>query len=206
MARLDDRGDAAGDDEPPRTRKVEWRRRLGAARAARPAAERERAAATLVAHLRDLLHRDHVTAVAAYAPVGAEPGAPGLLAGLAGSGVRVLLPVAGPDRILDWCWYEGELVPARYGLMEPPGARLGPEAIGAVELVLVPALAIDRAGTRLGKGGGYYDRALRRLPVTTPTLAVLYDGELLDDPLPVEPHDVPVGAVVTPLLGRVSVG
>jgi 5-formyltetrahydrofolate cyclo-ligase len=66
--------------------------------------------------------------------------------------------------------------------------------------VLVPALAVDRHGNRLGRGGGSYDRALAR--ATGLTVAVLYDGELVDL-LPVEPHDVPVNAVVTPRSGLV---
>jgi 5-formyltetrahydrofolate cyclo-ligase len=63
--------------------------------------------------------------------------------------------------------------------------------------VIVPALAVDRRGVRLGRGGGSYDRALSRVPVGTPIVAALYDGELLDA-LPADPHDVRVTGVATP--------
>jgi 5-formyltetrahydrofolate cyclo-ligase len=78
--------------------------------------------------------------------------------------------------------------------------------LNEVEMVLAPGLAVDRRGVRLGKGGGYYDRALRGLAEGIPVAVLLFDGELVDDLLPAEAHDVPVGAVVTPLLGWVTVG
>ncbi|HUR51715.1 MAG TPA: 5-formyltetrahydrofolate cyclo-ligase [Mycobacteriales bacterium] len=111
-----------------------------------------------------------------------------------------LLPVLRNDDDLDWARYAGELAPGRRNLMEPVGPRLGIDAIAFVHLVLVPALLVDREGYRLGRGGGSYDRALRR---TTGTLvAVLHDGELVDE-LPRESHDVPVHGVVTPSGGLV---
>ena len=61
----------------------------------------------------------------------------------------------------------------------------------------MPALAVDRRGMRLGRGGGCYDRALGRVPRGTPVCALLHDGELLDE-VPCEPHDRPVTHVVTP--------
>ncbi len=132
------------------------------------------------------------TRVAAYLPFGAEPGVaprPGWL-----------LPVLLEDGDLDWAPYDGRLSLGRRGLREPAGARLGIEAIAGCDLVLVPALLVARDGTRLGRGGGSYDRALAR--ATGLTVALVHDGELVDH-LPVEPHDVPVRAVVTPLLGLV---
>ena len=77
---------------------------------------------------------------------------------------------------------------------------LGRDAIAGCDLVLVPALLVDRSGTRLGKGGGCYDRALSR--TTGLTVALLHDHELVDV-LPAEPHDVRVDAVATPSLGVV---
>ncbi|MBI1758668.1 MAG: 5-formyltetrahydrofolate cyclo-ligase [Actinobacteria bacterium] len=186
------------------TRKADWRRLILAARAALPVEVRAQACADLTEHLRGALAG--ARRVAGYAPVGTEPGAPGLLDALVGLGLSVLLPVARPDRVLDWSWYVGDLVPARYGLREPPGARLGPDALAEVDVVLAPGLAVDRHGVRLGKGGGYYDRALSRVGAPPPVAVLLYDGELIDGALPVQPHDVAVSAVVTPLLGWVSVG
>jgi 5-formyltetrahydrofolate cyclo-ligase len=135
--------------------------------------------------------------VAAYVPMPGEPGGPSLPDALAGTGVRLLLPVLLPDLDLDWAVYDGALVPARFGLREPSGPRLGPAAIGSAALVVVPAVAVDRRGVRLGRGGGSYDRALARVPAGTMIVAALYDGELVDA-LPADPHDVRVTAVATP--------
>ena len=82
-------------------------------------------------------------------------------------------------------------------MLEPSGPRLGPEAVASAGLVLVPALAVDRSGMRLGQGGGSYDRALARVPAGVPLAVLLYDGELVDD-VPSEPHDRPVTLVVLP--------
>jgi len=105
-----------------------------------------------------------------------------------------LLPVLLPDGDLDWARYDGELSRGRRGVMEPTGERLGVDAVSRCDLVLVPALAVDHAGHRLGKGGGSYDRALRR--ASGLTVALLHDGELVDE-VPHEPHDVPVRVVAT---------
>lgn len=139
--------------------------------------------------------------VAAYVSVGGEPGTGPLLDALIDAGKRVLLPCLLPDGDLDWAVYDPEaepaLVPARRGLLEPPGARSGPEAIATADVVLVPGLAVSSAGDRLGRGGGSYDRALGRVPVGTPVVVLLYDGET-GRPVPVEPHDRPVTAAATP--------
>ena len=69
-------------------------------------------------------------------------------------------------------------------------------------MVVVPAVAVDRAGVRLGRGGGSYDRVLARVPPGVPVIALLYDGELCAA-LPAGPHDRRVTAVVTPSAGFV---
>lgn len=133
-----------------------------------------------------------VRRVACYSSRPGEPGTRALLAELRRHDVEVLLPVLLPDDDLDW-----ELRPAR---TETPGP-LGVHAIASVDLVVVPALAVDTAGRRLGQGGGSYDRALRRVPARVPVLAVVHDEELLDaavSPLPTLPHDRLVQAVATP--------
>jgi 5-formyltetrahydrofolate cyclo-ligase len=88
-------------------------------------------------------------------------------------------------------------VPGRFGILEPVGPKLGPTAIGTAEVVVVPALAVDRGGTRLGRGGGWYDRALRHARPGAVVVAVVFDGEVVDR-LPALDHDRPVTAVVTP--------
>jgi len=136
--------------------------------------------------------------VAAYVSVGREPGTGPLLAALAAAGKRVILPLLQPDDDLDWAVYRGpdSLVPARRGLLEPVGAPLGPDAIGTADCVIVPGLAVDRTGLRLGRGGGSYDRALGRVPVGTFTCVVLQASEVRDE-VPADAHDRRVTAVVT---------
>lgn len=140
--------------------------------------------------------------VAAYVSVGREPGTRALLDALRAQGTRVLLPVLMPDNDLDWAAYEGpgRLLPAARGLLEPDGERLGPEAVLSAEAVLLPGLAVDGRGVRLGRGGGSYDRVLARIAAagTDPALVVLlYVNEVVAQ-VPAEPHDHPVHAVVTP--------
>jgi 5-formyltetrahydrofolate cyclo-ligase len=70
----------------------------------------------------------------------------------------------------------------------------------SADLMIVPALAADRAGNRLGRGGGCYDRALARVGPAVPTVALLYDDELLDE-VPVALHDQRISAVARPSVG-----
>ena len=137
--------------------------------------------------------------VAAYMSVGTEPATQGLIFALWKRGTYVLLPVLLPDGDLDWATYEGpdSLVPGPRGLIEPGGDRRGVTAICSADLVVVPALAVDQAGRRLGRGGGSYDRALRRLGPAILTVALLYDGELVDH-VPAGGQDEPVRAVALP--------
>jgi 5-formyltetrahydrofolate cyclo-ligase len=133
--------------------------------------------------------------IAAYVPMPGEPGGSGLLDALAEVVETVLLPVRLPDNDLDWAVYQGELSTGR--LREPTGPRLGPDAIARVEVVLVPAVAVDDSGMRIGRGGGSYDRALARVQAGVPTVALLYDGEIVAH-VPAESHDRPVTAALTP--------
>ncbi len=141
--------------------------------------------------------------VTAYVSVGHEPGTAALLDRLAAAGKRVLLPVVLPDLDLDWAVHDGALGPATMGLLEPTGDRLGPAAVAGADVVLLPGLAASYDGTRLGRGGGCYDRALARVPVGTPTVVLLHDGELGLD-VPAEAHDRPVTHAVTAATGVVS--
>ena len=171
----------------------------------------------LVAHLLAGLNERGVWSVAAYAPIGTEPGVvpgPPLLSGaprvglpdaLREAGIGVLLPLMRPDRDLDWAGYENHesLVQGPHDLWEPdPVTALGVEAVRSVDLVVVPALAVGRDGSRLGRGAGCYDRALARTAPGTPLVALVYDDELLDE-VPTEVHDRRVTDVVTPTGGWV---
>lgn len=176
--------------------KTSLRRHLRAQRGARPDAERRSAAAALVTHL--LPHLDGARVVAAHAPSADEPGHGRLPAALSRLGARVLLPVVpASGHELAWAVHDGELVPGRYGLLEPLGPRLPAAALGQADVVIVPALAVGRDGTRLGRGGGWYDRALLHAAPTAVLVALLFEEELRTE-VPTEDHDRRVDAVVTP--------
>lgn len=178
------------------------RARIRAERRDRDAAARR----TDAERLADVALEQHEVArascVALYASTGAEPGTDHLRAALRRFGVRVLLPVPLPDGRLDWAPDDGDLRPADGpGGPVPAGARLGVQGVRQAHVVLVPALAVDTLGNRLGQGGGYYDRCLPLLDPSVPVIALVHDGEVLDaavEPVPAEPHDLPVDAVITP--------
>ncbi|WP_199441247.1 5-formyltetrahydrofolate cyclo-ligase [Umezawaea beigongshangensis] len=186
-----------------RDHKVTLRTRLLAARRAVPDSARREEAAALVAHVPSLLTALAVPVgaeVCAYLPIGSEPGSVALLEALRAHGHRVLLPVVVGAAPLDWAVHTGPegLRPGPHGLREPSGPLLGPAAVGGAGLVLVPALAVDRRGARLGRGGGHYDRTLPA--AVAPLVAVVRDEEFVAE-LPHEEHDVRMTAVLTPERG-----
>ncbi|MEU7079535.1 5-formyltetrahydrofolate cyclo-ligase [[Kitasatospora] papulosa] len=188
------------------SQKAALRRELLAARRLLTQDDVGRTAAVLSASAQNLPELITARTVAAYVSVGREPGTHALLDALRARGVRVLLPVLMEDNDLDWALFEGaeHLVPAGRGLLEPDGERLGPRAVLEADAVLLPGLAVDARGMRLGRGGGSYDRVLARLSSAGahPALVVLlYDDEVVAR-VPEEPHDHPVDAVVTPAGAR----
>lgn len=167
-----------------------------AARRAIPAAQREEQDSGVRDCLRILINERKPATVAAYVPMSGEPGGPTLADFLRPLVDRLLLPVLRKDFDLDWAVYTGILEPASRGLVEPDGPRLGVEAIAEADIVIAPGLAIARDGSRLGRGGGSYDRALARVRPHALVVTLLYEGELADR-LPAEIHDQKVGGVVT---------
>jgi 5-formyltetrahydrofolate cyclo-ligase len=178
------------------------RRQLLAARALLTSSDAQKAAAVLADIALNLPELRRAWTVAAYVSIGSEPGTRALLDALRERGVRVLLPVLLEDNDLDWAVYEGaeRLVRARRGLLEPAGPRLGVDAVLAADTVLLPGLAVDARGMRLGRGGGSYDRVLARIVRSglDPALVVLLYANEVVERVPEEPHDHPVHAVVTP--------
>lgn len=174
-------------------RQLERRRRSHSA--ARLAGLAERLAHVVL----DLPEVQAADTVSAYVGVGAEPGTGPLVDALRERGTRVLLPITYPDMTLDWAEYTGaaDLVPARYGLLEPAGPRLGTDAVADAQVVLLPAMAIAADGTRLGRGGGCYDRVLTIVPATAVTCALVYADEVIER-VPAEPHDAKVHLAATP--------
>ncbi len=181
---------------------------LAARRALTPEVHEAEADALRV-HLAELVGRGQT--VCAYAPIRFEPGSITLLDKLLQLGAHVLLPVARSDADgtplpMQWGRYRpGELVPARLGLHEPREPWLPATAIAEAAVVLVPALAVDRSGVRLGRGAGYYDRTLALARPATRLVAVVRDDELVDA-VPAEPHDVPMTHALTPRAGVVELG
>jgi 5-formyltetrahydrofolate cyclo-ligase len=187
--------------------KAELRAQILTRRSALSAEQRARAGRAIRDALLDRPEVQMAGTVAAYYSVGTEPDTRGLVYALWKRGSYVLLPVLRPDGDLDWASYEGpdSMVPGPRGLREPGEPRRGVDAITRADAVLVPALAVDRAGNRLGRGGGSYDRALVRVAPLIPLIALLYDDEILDR-VPAAPHDIPVRATVTPRSGLTRLG
>jgi 5-formyltetrahydrofolate cyclo-ligase len=191
-------------DDPLAAAKRAMRIPLLAARRARIAGDRAAARAAVAEHLAVALAGR--ACVAAYLPLPTEPLDPALLPRLARA-LRVLVPVVTGAAPLQWCEYTVASRPGRLGIEEPAGPRLASEAIGAADVVLVPALAVAADGYRLGRGGGHYDRTLAlrsRLRGERPDelIALVYDEEFG----PAVPHDdldVAVTAVITPGHGLV---
>jgi len=183
-------------------RKSMLRTELLAARVRQSVADRKAAGEALRDVILGLPETGMAGTIAAYLSVGTEPQTAGLVFALWKRGSYVLLPVLRPDYDLDWASYEGpeSLAEGPRGLLEPTEPRRGVAAITSADLIIVPALAADRRGNRLGRGGGCYDRALARVGPAVPTVALLYDGELLDE-VPAGLHDQRVRAVAQPTRG-----
>src|SRR6185437_12880768 len=194
--------DGAGRDADLIARKADLRIRVVAARRRMGDPERSAAGRLLRDAILEAPQTQMAGTVAAYVSVGSEPDTRGLIFALWKRGTYVLLPLLRPDQDLDWASYEGpdSLVDGQRGLVEPSEPPRGVAAITSADLVLVPALAADRVGNRLGRGGGSYDRALARVGVAVPTIALLYDEELLED-IPAGPHDQRIRAVAQPAEG-----
>jgi 5-formyltetrahydrofolate cyclo-ligase len=165
------------------------RREMVAARRARPADEVESARHDVRTAVVEHCALAGWRCVGAYVPLRTEPGSTALLDALTRAGVRVLVPVLLADRDLDWSEWDAT--------QHRAGMPLGVNSIADADALLVPALAVARDGTRLGRGGGSYDRTLRRVPSGVPVASLLFAGELVEH-LPSDDWDVPVTAVVTP--------
>ncbi|SDN40524.1 5-formyltetrahydrofolate cyclo-ligase [Allokutzneria albata] len=186
----------ASEDLIRQTKKA-WRTRLLHGRGALPDQVLAERAEALAVTLGEWAAAYSGGTVCAYVPVGAEPGSPAFLSSLLDAGCRVLLPVVTGKNPLAWAEHTGKLLPAAYGLLEPPGPRLAPSSIGEADAVLIPALAVDRRGTRLGRGAGHYDRSLPLARAGAPLVAVVHPEGFVDE-LPGEEHDIRMTAVLVP--------
>ncbi|MBC9227545.1 5-formyltetrahydrofolate cyclo-ligase [Aeromicrobium sp. 636] len=176
--------------------KVQLRTSLAAGRRTRSPQDRAAAAEAIALHAAALPALARAARVAAYLSMPSEPGTAPLLQWLQDRQVTVLVPVSHPDRSLTWVEHATDAVRAgSLGVPEPVGADLGPDALATCDIALVPALAVDHGGNRLGRGAGYYDRALAGFDGVV--CALVFEDELLPH-VPHETHDRPVDLVLTP--------
>jgi 5-formyltetrahydrofolate cyclo-ligase len=187
--------------------KLALRRSIKAQRQGLSGPEHERIGRAIAAVGLELPRLRQARCVTVYASLPDEPGTDQLRIGLRELGIRVLLPVV-PDepdkrlsRALDWAEDVGDLAATGpLALPEPQGPRFGAAELEKAQVVIVPALAVDTLGTRLGRGRGYYDTALTQAHPDALVLALVHDSEVLDaatTPIPREPHDIAVHGVIT---------
>ncbi|MGJ4844312.1 MULTISPECIES: 5-formyltetrahydrofolate cyclo-ligase [unclassified Leifsonia] len=160
----------------------------------------ERAAATagITRNLTDLATDLSARSVACYLSTPIEPDTRPFLNWMHAQGIRVLLPISREDGLLDWTTGDGETeTEGLFGMPEAVGELLGPIAINDVDLIVIPAAAVDASGMRMGWGRGYFDKTLGSMEKCPPVYAVLFDAELVDE-VPRERHDQPVDGAVTP--------
>lgn len=160
--------------------------------------ERQAASGGITRNLVDLATDLSARSVACYLSTNTEPDTRPFVNWAIEHGLRVLLPVSREDGLLDWTTGDGETeTEGLFGMPEAVGALLGPIAINDVDLILVPAAAVDASGMRMGWGRGYFDKTLGSMEKCPPVYAVVFDGELVSE-VPRERHDQPVDGAVTP--------
>ena len=160
---------------------------------------RDAAAAGIRAQLDALVENHGASSISCFLSTTTEPGTREFVAGAVARGIRVLLPVTRTDGLLDWSVATPDLDIAEgmFGLPEPVGELLGPIAVNDVDLLVIPAAAVDRTGMRLGWGRGYFDKTIGSMERCPPVYAVVFDSEVLDE-VPSDLHDQPVSGIVTP--------
>lgn len=161
-----------------------------------PTATRTAKNKALQANLERIITTYSAARVAAYVPLPSEPGGTDLIPTLHRLTKELYLPRSNEDRSLSWGIYAGEssLRLGKFRIPEPSSAPFDSSILDSLDLVLVPALAVDKDGYRLGKGAGYYDRALAHC--TTPTATLIFSEEILDS-VPREIHDIPTSFIIS---------
>ncbi|MBN9629613.1 MAG: 5-formyltetrahydrofolate cyclo-ligase, partial [Actinobacteria bacterium] len=142
--------------------------------------ERQAATAGITRNLIDLATDLSARSIACYLSTTIEPDTRPFVNWAVGQNIRVLLPVSREDGLLDWTTGDGETeTEGLFGMPEAVGELLGPIAINDVDLILVPAAAVDETGMRMGWGRGYFDKTLGSMEKCPPVYAVVFDGELV---------------------------
>ncbi|RNE57000.1 5-formyltetrahydrofolate cyclo-ligase [Cryobacterium tepidiphilum] len=160
--------------------------------------ERENATSGITRNLQKLVQDHSARSISCYLSSPNEPDTRPFLNWAEAEGVRILFPISREDGLLDWTVGEGrEEIQGLAGAPEPMGELLGPIAINDVDLIIIPAAAVDHTGLRMGWGRGYFDKTLGSMEKCPPVYAVIYDLEYIDE-VPREVHDQPVNGIVTP--------
>lgn len=182
-------------DDAKRALRADLRER----RQQRSEAARETDEAGLKIQLDALVARLQARSVSCFLSTPTEPGTRAFIADAVARGIRVLLPITRADGLLDWAIADpdGEIADGLFGVPEPVGEVLSPLAVNDVDLLIIPAAAVDRTGMRLGWGRGYFDKTIGSMERCPPVYAVVFDTEILDE-VPRDVHDQPVTGVVTP--------
>lgn len=177
------------------TTKAELRETIRDRRRRRPAERRALVAEALSAHVTALPEVVRARTVGCYLSAETEPGTGPLIEALLARRTRVLVPIARRGQ-MRWVEFDATtpVVTSPFGVPEPDSS--GDEDPSDADVILVPGLAVDGRGSRLGQGGGYYDRQLAQISVATCLL--LHADEVLPH-VPGEPHDVRVDMVATEL-------
>jgi 5-formyltetrahydrofolate cyclo-ligase len=133
--------------------------------------------------------------IASYMSYGDEPDTRQLNLELIKAGKTLLLPRINSDN-LEWVQWNGDesQLQQKKKISEPSGPAF--TNLAAIEVIIVPALRIDRSGYRLGQGGGFYDRALPHLAAWS--IGLIHPDEISGEDLPREPWDIPLAAAATP--------
>ena len=160
--------------------------------------ERELSTEGFTSRLQELIGSTDAESISCYLSMPFEPNTRPFVNWAEARGIRVLFPVTREDGLLDWTVGEDEIETlGMHGTPEAAGELLGPMAINDVDLIIVPAAAIDSTGMRLGWGRGYFDKTLGSMGKCPPVYAVVFDSEFVEH-VPREIHDQAVNGVVTP--------
>ena len=178
--------------------KSELRTFVRLTRAARSETERVRAQAEFAASLSGLIAELGWRHIAAFIPTNSEPPILDALADMLAQGIEVAVPSSTPEGALDWIrlepGFDDALAVDSMGMPIPAGGKAA--NVDTVDVVFVPAAAVDRDGNRLGWGKGFYDRFLVNLKPSVFVVAIVFDADVLVD-IPSEAHDISVDAIVT---------
>ncbi|MFF2387552.1 5-formyltetrahydrofolate cyclo-ligase [Agromyces sp. NPDC058064] len=184
--------------EDPDVQKRILRAELRERRQNMPAHERELATEGFTARLEELIGSTEAESISCYLSMPSEPDTRPFVNWAEARGIRVLFPITREDGLLDWTvGEEASETVGLHGTPEAVGELLGPMAINDVDLIVIPAAAIDASGMRLGWGRGYFDKTLGSMGKCPPVYAVVFDSEFVEH-VPREVHDQPVNGVVTP--------